>query len=228
MTSNSFFCRLARTVLVGFCLLQGGLALAAEPPETHPGAVPEAMDPRARVTAYLEALGSYSARFTQSVSDAKGVISEQSAGQFWLQRPDSFRWEYQTPWPQLILTDGERIWLYDEDLEQVTVRRVDDILAQTPAGLLAGNVEMLDDYTISEVLTVETLRVTLVPRSGMAEFRYIELQFDNEELSGMRLEDRLGQITAIEFYEVEFNLTLDDELFRFNVPPGTDVVDETV
>jgi outer membrane lipoprotein carrier protein len=219
MMSFRFSIRLAGLILGAFCLLPVSQPVSAE--------LLAEEDSRARVSEYLQALGSYSARFSQTVTDRDGKVREQSTGRFWLARPDRFRWQYESPWPQLILTDGERIWLYDEDLEQVTVRFMDDLLARTPAGLLAGNTQMLDDYRISERETDEGLEVKLTPLAGRAEFTYIELHFVNERLAGMRLEDQLGQLTSIEFSAVELNPTLEEDLFRFTVPVGVDVVDET-
>ncbi len=216
--------RLAGMLVTAVCLLPATMLASAQAPEEQVLADDSS---REYLTEYLQELGSYRAHFVQTVTDSDGGVREQSTGRFWLARPDQFRWEYQSPWPQLILTDGDRIWLYDEDLEQVTVRLVGELLARTPAGLLAGNTKMLDDYRISERVDEGSLLITLIPLAGRAEFSYIELQFVDEQLSGMRLEDQLGQLTLIEFTEVELNPSIDQGLFHFAVPAGVDVIDET-
>jgi len=174
----------------------------------------------------LAALESFHADFSQTVIDAAGDITEESDGRFWLARPDRFRWEYQTPWPRLILSDGQRIWLYDEDLEQATVKNFDGVLEQTPAGLLAGRLELLDEYAVTGEAEGSLLVVRLVPEQPRADFRQIELEFDRSELLVMRLWDSFGQQTRIQFLASDREPP-DSSLFEFTLPDGVDLIDES-
>jgi len=184
-------------------------------------------DARDKVRERLAQLQNYQADFAQSVTDGNGELLEESTGQFWLARPNRFRWEYQLPWPRLILSNGERIWLYDEELEQVTVRNFDGVLEQTPAALLAGRLELLDAYRVTGDCSEGILTVRLVPEQARADFRSIEITFADDLLTEMRLQDSFGQLTRITFASIDSNASPEDGLFDFVVPEGADVIDES-
>ncbi len=199
-------------------ILLPGLAGAA--------ALPDA-EARELLAKRLHSLQHYQAEFEQTVVAADGELVEQSAGRFWLTRPNRFRWEYVTPWPRLILADGERIWLFDEELEQVTVRDFDGLLEQTPAALLAGRVDALDGYAISGERDSDRLQVVLVPHNTHSDFSQIELEFIAGVLAEMRLRDSFGQQTEIRFSQVETAAAEEAGIFEFSVPAGVDVIDES-
>jgi outer membrane lipoprotein carrier protein len=180
----------------------------------------------ARVEALLNGTQALSATFTQEVHDANGSVTQSSAGTFWLQKPGRFRWDYTTP-KQAIVSDGTRLWFYDADLEQVTVRRQRDVLTQAPAMLLAGKGRVADGFEAESLppsAGLEWLRLT--PRAGAGDFRELQLGFAGRDLRELALLDRLGQRTVIHFSALQRNPVLPAGTFRFQPPPGTDVVGE--
>lgn len=197
-----------------------GLPLAGLAGTDHAGV-------RDELRAQLERVSSYTAQFSQRVTDIDGRLVEEGAGTFWLARPDRFRWEYTEPFPRLILADGSRIWLYDEELEQVTVRDMAGLLEQTPAALLAGDVGQLDNYTVRGERDGDILAVQLTPDTVRTDFRQIDMAFVAGALRRLELRDQFGQVTRIDFSAERVNPETPDETFVFVVPEGADVIDET-
>lgn len=181
-------------------------------------------DAAARVQEYLGELRTLRAEFRQSVTDARGQVSERAEGTLALARPGRFRWDYRTP-AQLVVSDGVTVWLYDVELEQVTVRAAGAALAGTPAMLLAGESDIAEQFAVADLGQNEGLAWSLLtPLDADADFREVRLGFAGRELRRMRLLDRLGQTTELEFLRVERNSRLDPALFSFKPPPGVDVV----
>lgn len=179
-----------------------------------------------RVEAYLGPLTTLSAEFSQVVRNRDGDIVDRSSGTLSLSRPNRFRWDYREPHEQTIVGDGRRLWLYDPDLEQVTVRTLEAGLGSTPAMLLSGGGKVGDAFA-----AIGTERVgawtwqRLRPRDAEGDFESVSLAFDAKgELAGMELRDKLGQSTTLEFARVRRGVKLDDALFRFEPPPGADVI----
>ena len=186
----------------------------------------EAQDAAAQVDAYLAKLTTFEAGFTQTVRDRDGRIVEHATGSFSLSRPDRFRWEYRSPYEQTIVADGKRLWLYDRDLEQVTVRTLESGLGATPALLLSGAGRVSDAFTSAGIDPDAHWKwYRLQPKQPSADFERVSLAFDDRgRLAGMELMDKLGQVTAIDFSDVEVNAKLDAKLFEFTPPQGTDVI----
>jgi len=182
----------------------------------------------ARVEALLASTQSLRASFTQEVRDGNGKLVQNAAGTFLLQKPGRFRWDYTTP-AQAIVSDGTKLWFYDADLAQVTVRRQRDVLTQAPAMLLAGKGKVAAGFDAEELPPIagglDWLR--LVPRAGAGDFRELRLGFAVGDLREMELVDRLGQRTLIRFTALERNVKLAAEAFQFKIPPDTDVVGDT-
>ncbi len=178
-----------------------------------------------RVQAYLDSLHSLRAGFDQALFDAESRPVQESSGTLRLQRPGRFRWDYAPPFEQSIVADGERLWIYDADLEQVTVRTLDKTLASTPAMLLSGDGRVRDGYDFQAGFTAEGIEwIELAPRVTDTDFRLVRLGFEGEALRVMDLVDSLGQTTRIRFREIENNPELDAEVFRFAPPEGADVI----
>jgi outer membrane lipoprotein carrier protein len=176
---------------------------------------------------FVTSVESYSADFTQVLTDEVGEVIESSEGQLWLQRPGKFRWSYATPWERLIVANETEVWLYDAELEQVTLRSADKAIEQTPAGLLAGNIESLDNYSVTTVSNTEGGSVvTLIPNSGSSDFQKIILIFSAQDLVSLSLQDRFGQLTSIKLSGIQRNPELGAELFSFSVPEGADLIDQ--
>lgn len=184
-----------------------------------------ATTPEARLDAYLSGLGTLRAEFHQEVIDADGRLREQAAGTLTLQRPGRFRWDYRKPEGQLLVSDGATLWLYDAELEQVTVRPVSQALTATPAMLLAGQGRVGEVFVVEAEPASGGLEwLALTPRRADTDFRRVRLAFRRGELLRMELTDRLGQLTRIEFSAIERNPAVPAGAFRFEPPPGVDVV----
>ena len=180
-----------------------------------------------RMQAFLDEVDSLRATFTQSLFDERKALLETSRGVMYLSRPDRFRWEYAEPFPQLIVSDGERVWIHDPDLEQVTVRPAAGAIGNSPAVLLSSRRPVRESFVVREIGERDgLLRVGLSPLEEGAAFAEVRLGFDAEDLRVMELEDNFGQTTVLVFESIERNPALDPELFTFVPPPGVDVVDD--
>lgn len=178
-----------------------------------------------RVDRLLGSLQTLQADFKQTLTDSKGEVTEQSAGTIAIRRPNRFRWEYRQPHEQLMVADGQRIWLFDPDLEQVTVRRMGESLSATPALLLSGEGKLADNFTVTKTSQDEAAQwVMMEPKRNDTDFKWVRLGFSGDVLKYMQLADKLGQITTLEFNNVKKNPALDPSLFVFNVPAGADVI----
>ncbi len=177
-----------------------------------------------RVESFLGQLAGLRAEFRQTVTDASGRVLERAEGTMALARPGRFRWDYRVP-QQQIISDGVTVWLYDVELEQVTVRAAGEALAGTPAMLLAGKGDLKDEFVITDAGSqggLEWSRLTPLRTDG--DFREVRLGFVGHDLRRMTFFDRLGQITELELSELERNPRFDTSLFTFKPPPGVDVV----
>ncbi len=179
-----------------------------------------------RVDRFMQGLTGLEADFKQVLRDSRGQIAEQSSGTLQVSRPDRFRWDYAAPHEQVIVSDGTRLWLYDPDLEQVTVRALDQSLAGTPAMLLSGGGNLRDAFTVERVEQggEGTFWVQLVPKRGDTDFRRVRLGFRGNILQFMELEDKLNQTTVLEFVGLKRNPRLDASQFAFKPPADADVI----
>ena len=166
--------------------------------------------------------------FEQKIVDRNGRLVQESKGTLAFSRPGRFRWTYVKPYAQLIVGDGTRVWVYDEDLKQVTVRRVDQALTSTPAALLAGNNEAMRAFRISDQGDRDGLEwLEAVPRDKEGGFEKMRIGFGFVGPEVMELYDGFGQITVLRFTTFQRNPKLDAALFRFSPPHGADVVGDT-
>jgi outer membrane lipoprotein carrier protein len=167
------------------------------------------------------------AQFAQMVLDRNLKMLQQSTGTMQFSRPGKFRWQYDKPYEQVIVSDGTHVWLYDKDLNQVTMRRFDRALGSSPAALLAGSNEIEKSYALSSAGSQEGLDwLEAIPRTRDTVFEKIRLGFGKAGLEAMELRDQFGQITVIKFSTIERNAKLPPESFRFAPPPGADVIRE--
>jgi outer membrane lipoprotein carrier protein len=183
-------------------------------------------DAVARVDAYLASVNTLSADFSQVVRDRDDRIVERASGRLSLSRPDRFRWDYEKPYLQTIVADGRQLWLHDSDLEQVTVRPLEQGLGSTPAMLLSGSGKVGDAFaSVAVAQQGDWTWSRLAPKQAGSDFEQVSLAFDRKgELAAMELRDKLGQRTVIEFGQLRRNVPLDPRLFRFEPPPGADVI----
>lgn len=179
----------------------------------------------AQVQRYFQDLQSLRADFIQRVFDERSQIVQSSSGQMLMQKPGKFRWNYRTPAEQVIVADGDRLWAYDVDLAQVTVRKLDKALSATPLALLSGAAPIEDTFTVGEARNRDGLAwYELTPKQSQPEFRLLRVAFKAELLVTLELEDGFGQRTRLDFQKLERNPALDPALLKFAPPPGVDVV----
>ena len=167
------------------------------------------------------------ARFAQMVLDKNLKPLQQSTGSMQFARPGKFRWQYDKPYEQVIVSDGSRVWLYDKDLNQVTIRRFDRALGSSPAALLAGSNEIEKSYALTATGRRDGLDwLEAVPRTQDTAFERIRMGFGKSGLEAMELRDAFGQVTVLKFSTIERNATLSPDAFRFTPPAGADVIRE--
>ena len=178
-----------------------------------------------RFSQFLSTTLSAKGEFEQKIVDGNGRLVQESKGTLAFSRPGRFRWTYVKPYAQLIVGDGSRVWVYDQDLQQVTVRRVDQALTSTPAALLAGNNEAMRAFRISDQGEREGLQwLQAIPREKEGGFESMRIGFGFAGPEVMELVDSFGQVTVLRFISFQRNPKLDPALFRFSPPRGADVI----
>jgi outer membrane lipoprotein carrier protein len=176
---------------------------------------------------FLNQTQTVKARFAQMVLDKNLKPLQQVQGVMQFSRPGKFRWDYLKPYEQTIVGDGTRLWIYDKDLNQVTVRKLDRALGASPAALLSGSNDLERDYTLTNIGVEKGLDwLEAVPKSRDSVFERVRMGFGKSGLEAMELRDQFGQITVITFADVERNPRLAAEVFRFTPPKGADVISE--
>lgn len=183
--------------------------------------------PLQRLHAFLAKASSLQAEFSQSQVSETGIAGQRTSGQFYLQRPGKFRWDYQKPYHQEIVSNGGKVWFYDVDLEQVTTKKVNEAIGSTPALLLSGEVALEQNFTVEDQGESEGLYwIRLVPKDPDSGFKQLLIGLDGETLSGMELTDNFGQLTRIYFANVKTGIRHDPARFDFKPPAGVDVFEE--
>ncbi|MGA9853332.1 MAG: outer membrane lipoprotein chaperone LolA [Gammaproteobacteria bacterium] len=177
---------------------------------------------------FLKNVHSLKADFTQVVLDTNLKQVKQSRGTLVIKRPDRFRWDYATPNPEIIVADGKRVWIYDVELQQVTVKPLNGTLAASPAVLLSGSNDVAKSFTVKDMGEENGLNwVGLTPKVADTDFENVRLGFKGNNVSVMELKDALGNLTRITFSHLVLNPALPDSLFQFTPPPGADVIGDT-
>ena len=180
-----------------------------------------------RFQSYLRGTQTARADFEQKVFDRERKLVQESKGSFSFLRPGRFRWIYAQPYPQLIVGDGARVWIYDEDLNQVTVRAMAKALGSTPAALLAGAADVERAFELADAGSRDGLEwLEAKPREREAGFERIRLGMGTVGVQAMELTDHFGQTTVLRFSNVVRNPQLDPASFRFVPPKGADVLGE--
>lgn len=180
-----------------------------------------------RLTELLNQAQTIEARFSQLTLDGGGTQLQETAGQLALKRPGLFRWHTDAPMEQLLVSNSEKVWLYDPDLQQVTIQTLDQRLTHTPALLLSGDVSKIrENFDISYNEGGSVVDFILKPKSKDTLFDSLRLSFRNQVLNDMQLIDSIGQRTNILFLNVKMNEPQDDAQFTFEIPAGADVIQE--
>ena len=176
---------------------------------------------------FVDDLQTLSASFEQSLVDSSDIIIEESKGTVEISRPGRFRWSYTEPYEQLLIADGLNVWSYDVDLAQVTVKPQADVLSNTPALLLGGGGDVLDDFTLVDSFSdrgTDWLRLT--PASDDGGFDSVDLGFQDGTLTRMIFRDSLGQSTLIALFSVVVNEPVPEQRFTFTPPADADLIGE--
>ncbi|MBI1282777.1 MAG: outer membrane lipoprotein chaperone LolA [Thiobacillus sp.] len=180
-----------------------------------------------RLEAFIAGAKTAEADFTQTVSDKNGRVTQQASGKMAFARPGKFRWDYSKPYEQVIVGDGSKLWLYDADLDQVTVKPLGDVIAGTPAALLAGD-NAIEKYFVlkdaGEGGGLEWLEAT--PKNKDTTFERIRMGFKGDALVQMELFDFFGQRTTLKLSKLERNPSIPASRFKFVPPKGADVIGE--
>lgn len=173
--------------------------------------------------AKLDDIQSLRGRFTQVLSDKSGVKLQSSAGEFVVKRPGYFLWQSEAPYEQTVIGTPEKVWIYDPDLEQVTIRNADHQADNSPARLLSGDLsELRSAYDVSG--KAKDGNFHLSPRQPESPYRFIEFGFSGDKLVLLRFLDKLDQETHIRFESVQLNTPIAADTFVFAAPEGTDVI----
>jgi outer membrane lipoprotein carrier protein len=180
---------------------------------------------RHRMDAFSTGLQAVSATFAQSVTDANGHRGDESKGTFQLQAPRQFRWETTAPYQQTIVADGQKVWVYEPDLEQVSVRSQTNEEAHSPLTVLTDISQLDSQFTTTESGSRDGLQwLKLTSKAPDPQFEYAELGFDAQSLQRMLFKDQLGNTTEIRFSDWKRNPVIGASTFRFVPPKGVDVV----
>ncbi len=186
---------------------------------------PAAADAKARLEAFVEGTKGLKASFTQTVLDRAGRKTQDASGNLYFSRPGKFRWAYQKPFAQLIVGDGKKIWIHDEDLDQVTVRKLDQALGDSPAALLAGDNNIEKMFNLKDDGSKDGIEwLAATPKSKEGSFEKVRMGFRGDDLYAMELKDNFGQTTLLRFSNLQRNPPMGASLFRFSPPKGVDVI----
>ena len=181
-----------------------------------------------RFAQFMGTTQSARAHFEQKVFDRSGKLTQESHGTLAFSRPGKFRWSYEKPFAQLIVGDGTRVWVYDPDLQQVTVKRIDQVMTSTPAALLAGNNEAMRAFLLADRGIREGLEwLEAIPKDKEGGFERVLLGFGFSGLEVMEFADSFGQKTVLRLTSFERNPGIDAGQFRFVPPKGADVIGDT-
>ena len=168
---------------------------------------------------------SFQGKFIQTVYDENDEVMQQSEGEVALLKPGRFSWQYTQPFPQLILADGEYLWIYDEDLQQASAKPIDTALGNAPIMLLTNVRPLTDDFEIKEAFNKDGLSwVELTPLVQDTEFHKIQIGLDDIGVKKMELQDHFSQKTVIEFVDLQTNVSFKPDQFTFVAAEGVDVV----
>lgn len=180
---------------------------------------------RGELERFSNELDRFQAEFTQTVQSQDGQVQDQTQGKVWIQSPDKLRWVYTGDFPEIIVADGKNIWVYDESLEQVTVKPQSEHASDSPLMILADVSRLDEQFQVTELGDFEDMwLLELRSLQSESEFERILLGMIQGGIRMMAMEDAFGQRTEIQFENVQINQPADPGLFRFTPPEGTDVV----
>lgn len=184
--------------------------------------LPAYSESSASLQEYYHSIRSLQGEFVQTTRSDAGELLETSRGLLWVQRPDRFRWSYSEPFEQEIIADGQKLWVYDLDLEQVTVRPLSEVLGIGPALLLSGDYAALEENFTIQPETDGWLE--LIPKRDDWDFQSIRLQMEDGVPHIIEVDSGLGQMTRLKLSQLQRNIAIDPAKFKFTPPDGVDVI----
>lgn len=188
---------------------------------------PSYADSIEKLNTFAKSTRSARADFTQTVLDKRGTATQQASGTMEFSRPGKFRWSYSKPYAQAIVGDGKKLWIYDAELNQVSVKPLDAALGSSPAALLAGSNAIERNFTLKDVGMDDGLEwLEATPKAKDTSFERIRMGFSSSTLAVMELKDSFGQTTVIRFANLQRNPKIAANTFKFTPPKGTDVIGE--
>lgn len=211
-----------KTFIISFLILTSSIAYAKSNP---------AKEANKLLDSVRKDLTSLSADFVQYEIDINGNNSEKQFGKVWLSSPNKFKWQYIKPMPQLIIASGEKIWIYDEDLEQVTIKKQQN--KHNPIYVLLNKEQTENNYNISLIVDenktdTSTQWVQMTPKNESEDVKVVWLGINDNNLTALKLQNQLDNIVVFEFNNFIKNSILEDGFFNFNIPKGTDVIEEKI
>jgi outer membrane lipoprotein carrier protein len=202
--------------------LRLGLALAA----ALAAPLAAAADPVDTLRGFVRDVKSGRAQFTQTVTSPDGVKKKSSTGSFEFARPNRFRFAYAKPFEQTIVGDGEKVWIHDADLNQVSSRKLGQALGATPAALLAGGT-LERDFDLANLPAKDGLEwAEAKPKNKDGAFQAVRVGFKGKDLAALEIIDSFGQKSLLQFNAFAANTPINAEAFRFTVPPGADLIEQ--
>lgn len=179
------------------------------------------------LTAALKNISDFSADFKQVTSDNRGRKLQIAHGQLWISKPSRFRWHAEPPMEQVLVSNGELLWLYDPDLEQVTIQNIESEISSLPLLILTGDVSRLSqDFLIDHYEDEAGDHFSFQPKADSGSFKLVSLLVKDDHIKGLDITDALNQKTSIELTNIRSEEKLPDDMFQFQIPDGVDVIRE--
>jgi len=173
----------------------------------------------------LSRFDQFSANFEQISRDGQGQVLQKQTGSLTVAKPNKFYWESEEPFAQLLVSNGTTLWVYDEDLEQVTVQALDKRMSSTPVLILGGEAsEIAKHYDVYASESDSELQFALIPKQSGNLFSRLELEFNDGQIKQLVIKDEVGQITSVVFTNVDKQVQVPASMFEFDVPEGTDII----
>lgn len=217
-------------LFIGYCLSTEILfdtSVLAQSTTTAQTNTDSSADGYRKLANYLDELDSYSANFQQQIISSTRRLQDTTSGEFFMKRPNRFRWQIMTPYEQTIIADGENIWSIDNDLEQVTVTGISSSITNSPIMLITQKNQDIESLYRVDTLTSESGMELFVlkPKDQSSNFEFIQLGFDESILKTIELHDSLGQVTYIHMTNIRRNPIIANKLFVYNEIEGFDLID---
>jgi len=165
--------------------------------------------------------------FQQTISSETGELIQSASGEFWVQQPNKFRWDYNKPYVQKIISNGSKVWIYDEDLEQLTIKKVSSAEGTSPLAIFDASKPLNESFIVEQLSTFNGISwIQLIPKAETSSFESIDIGLSEKQLKYMNMYDHFGQTTKLIFNELTAPESINQSVFEFSAPEGVDVFEE--